>query len=221
MTETKWLACTTDPELMLDFLLLQGKASDRKLRLFAVARCRQLWHLLTDERSRLAVEVGERFADQQATTADLNEAAAVAAEAEAWPRRATVNAVGARVARSAVVERDPTGNDVWDTAWDLGDADMQEALMAAANQEAPILRELFGNPFRPVALDRAWLARQGGVVQKLPQAIYEERAFDRMPILADALEEVGCANADILSHCRSAGPHVRGCWVIDLLLGKQ
>jgi hypothetical protein len=55
----------------------------------------------------------------------------------------------------------------------------------------------------------------------LAQAIYEERAFDRLPILADALEESGCYNADLLAHCRSDGPHVRGCWAVDLVLGKE
>ena len=66
----------------------------------------------------------------------------------------------------------------------------------------------------------AWLAWNGGTVPRIAQAIYAERAFDRLPVLADALEDAGCANADVLAHCRSGGEHVRGCWVIDLLLGK-
>ncbi len=77
---------------------------------------------------------------------------------------------------------------------------------------------VLGNPFRPVAVDPAW---QSSTVISLAQAIYDDRGFDRMPILADALEEAGCTNADVLDHCRGAGPHVRGCWVVDLLLGKQ
>jgi hypothetical protein len=72
-----------------------------------------------------------------------------------------------------------------------------------------------------VALDPAWLAWNAGTVRKMAQAIYDDRAFDQLPILADALEEAGCANRDILDHCRSGGDHVRGCWVIDLLLGKE
>ena len=60
-----------------------------------------------------------------------------------------------------------------------------------------------------------------GTVHRVAQAIYDERAFERMPILADALEDAGCDNADILNHCRNGGEHVRGCWVIDLLLGKS
>ena len=80
------------------------------------------------------------------------------------------------------------------------------------------LRCIFGNPFRPVTLDPAWLT---ATVKQLAEAIYEERAFDRMPILGDALEESGCSNGDILSHCRQPGQHCRGCWVVDLLLGKS
>ena len=69
-------------------------------------------------------------------------------------------------------------------------------------------------------VDHTWLAWRDGTILKLAQAIYDDRAFDRLPVLADALEEAGCHDADILAHCRAPGPHVRGCWVVDLLLGK-
>jgi hypothetical protein len=75
---------------------------------------------------------------------------------------------------------------------------------------------VIGNPFRPVT--PAW---QSDAVVRLAQAIYDERAFERLPILADALAEAGCDHAAILEHCRGPGPHVRGCWVVDLLLGKE
>ena len=84
--------------------------------------------------------------------------------------------------------------------------------------QCAILRCIFGNPFRAGTCDTAW---QTATVTSLAQAIYDERAFDRLPILADALEDAGCTNADILSHCRGPGPHVRGCWVVDLLLGRS
>ena len=71
-----------------------------------------------------------------------------------------------------------------------------------------------------VELDSRWLAWNGGTIHHLAQAIYDERAFDRLPILADALEDAGCTDAAILDHCRQPGEHVRGCWVVDLLLGK-
>ena len=79
------------------------------------------------------------------------------------------------------------------------------------------LRDVVGNPFRPVAVDPNWLT--AGVV-RLTREIYEERTYDRLPILADALEQAGCTNADVLAHCRGPGPHVRGCWVLDLMFGK-
>ena len=86
--------------------------------------------------------------------------------------------------------------------------------------QATLLRDIFGNPFCPIILDPAILAWDDGTIPKPAQASYEERAFDRLPILADALEEAGCDNADILAHFQGPGPHVKGCWVIDLLLGK-
>jgi hypothetical protein len=81
-----------------------------------------------------------------------------------------------------------------------------------------LLRCTFGNPFSPVTLDPAW--RTPAVVQ-LARSLYEERRFEDMPVLADALEEAGCQDATVLEHCRGPGPHVRGCWVLDLLLGKE
>jgi hypothetical protein len=101
----------------------------------------------------------------------------------------------------------------------------KQALEAAKQQEAnwqsDMIRDIFGNPFHPpYASASSWLAWNDGTVVRIAQAIYDERAFDRMPILADALEDAGCDNADILRHCREPGEHVRGCWVVDLLLGK-
>jgi hypothetical protein len=74
-----------------------------------------------------------------------------------------------------------------------------------------------GNPFRPPAFDPGW--RTAAVVA-IAEGVYEERAFDRLPILADALQDAGCDSDDILDHCRGPGPHVRGCWAVDLVLGK-
>jgi hypothetical protein len=83
------------------------------------------------------------------------------------------------------------------------------------------LRDIVGPlPFRPVPLDAAWMAWNDGAVRKIAQVIYDERRYGDLPILADALEDAGCTDVDILTHCRSGGEHVRGCWVIDLLLGK-
>jgi hypothetical protein len=83
---------------------------------------------------------------------------------------------------------------------------------------AALLRDIVGNPFRPVAVESGWLT---STVTELARGIYEGRAFDRLPILADALQDAGCDEAEILGHCRGPGPHVRGCWVVDLVLGKS
>jgi hypothetical protein len=84
--------------------------------------------------------------------------------------------------------------------------------------QADLVRCLAGNPFRPVTFDPAWRTR---TAVALAEAIYADRAWDRLPILGDALEDAGCANADVLAHCRGGGPHARGCWVIDGLLAHS
>jgi hypothetical protein len=84
--------------------------------------------------------------------------------------------------------------------------------------QVALIRDIFGNPFRPVPLNPSW---QTTTVVSLAQAVYDQRAYERMPILADALEDAGCTNEEVLAHARGEGPHVRGCWLIDLLLGKE
>jgi hypothetical protein len=81
-----------------------------------------------------------------------------------------------------------------------------------------LLRDIFGNPFRPVALDPAWLTWHDGLLVSMARRMYDSRDFTDMPILADALEEAGCSDQDILAHCRQPGEHVRGCWIVDLFL---
>ena len=92
------------------------------------------------------------------------------------------------------------------------------AAMNPAASKATIIRDIFGNPFRPVALDPAWLTP---TVVALASQLYESRDFGAMPILADALQDADCDNDAILDHCRGPGPHVPGCWVVDLVLGKM
>jgi hypothetical protein len=100
------------------------------------------------------------------------------------------------------------------------EARFKEMLAHEAFAQVPLLRDIFGNPFQPPTLAPAWLAWNNATIPRLAQEIYDSRAFERLPILADALEEAGCTNADILNHCRQPGPHARGCWVVDLILGK-
>jgi hypothetical protein len=84
-----------------------------------------------------------------------------------------------------------------------------------------LVRDIFVNPFRPPAIYLRWLTWDGGTIPKLAQSIYDNRRFEDMPVLADALEEAGCGNQEILAHCRGGGPHTRGCWLLDLVLGKE
>jgi hypothetical protein len=109
------------------------------------------------------------------------------------------------------------GSDSPPTPWSDMSARVREELAA----QCALLRDIAGNPYRRVELDPAWLQRNEGTVRKVAQAIYEDAVFSELPVLADALEEAGCSDATLLEHCRSAGPHERGCWAVDLLLGKR
>jgi hypothetical protein len=102
----------------------------------------------------------------------------------------------------------------WSQAW-------QSELQALQAKQADLMRCVYGNPYRPVAIAPEWPRWKDGTVRNIAQDIYDERAFDRLPILADALEEAGCANRDVLNHCRSDAAHARGCWVVDLILNKK
>jgi hypothetical protein len=213
VNESEWLGCT-DPTPMLEFLA--NRASHRKMRLFAVACCRRTCHLLPDERHRKAVDVAERFSDGQATDGELAVAEGQALDAVYVPDATEERAVFAASSAYFLSLRS-IGQSV------VGIAD--EARQAAENEtieqscQANLLRDIFGPlPFRPVTLDPAWLTPN---VQSLAESIYTDRTFERLPILADALSDAGCNNEDILNHCRQPGVHVRGCWALDSVLGKE
>jgi hypothetical protein len=205
MTEAEWLSGTS-PWSMMDHLgYLQKRASDRKLRLLAVACCRLIWPFLSDERSRHAVEVAERYADGLAGREDLKAAWRAAGGAARVRRRHADYGTPQAIARDvALVETTHAVNRV------IGQGMQQTA--------CDLLRDIFGNPFRPVAVEQSWLTP---TVVQLAGAIYAERGFGDLPVLTDALEEAGCTNADVIVHCRGPGPHARGCWLIDTLLGKM
>jgi hypothetical protein len=204
MTEAEWLACEA-PDRLLVFA--RAKMSDRKLRLFGCA-CRRVWESVPDE-FRTAVEVAERFADGEATKKRLGVA-----------KKAT----GAILSSSA---RRPSDSRVCGAAWST----TRNAATAATypcwvftdetdrRSLAALLRDIFDNPFRTVTFDPAWRTSDAMLLAK---GIYDEKAFDRTPILADALQDAGCTSDDILNHLRAPhATHVRGCWVLDLVLGKQ
>jgi hypothetical protein len=88
----------------------------------------------------------------------------------------------------------------------------------AGADAAQLIRDVFGNPFRPVAFAPAW---RTDTAVALARQMYESRDFGVMPILADALQDAGCDSADVLDHCRGPGPHARKCWVCDLVLGNE
>jgi hypothetical protein len=217
MTEAEWLACT-DPGPMLEFL--RGKASDRKLRLFACAAVRRAWHCLTDERSRRAAEMAERYADGEATRKEVYVAwdSAVVADGTRWSQACPSDE---DVPANAACWCAYTSERAAKAAWLAADGACRFLQHQDRTAHITLLRCIFGNPFRRNGFNRLWSAGNEGAVGKMAQAVYHERAFDRLPILADALEDAGCDNADILSHCRGPGPHVRGCWVVDLILGKS
>lgn len=106
----------------------------------------------------------------------------------------------------------------WSVVSRGADAAFAQAAKGEEAAQAGFLRDIVGNPVRQVVLDPRWLTSN---VLDLARAIHQERAFEWLPILADALQDVGCEDADVVAHCRGPGPHVRGCWVVDLLLGKE
>jgi hypothetical protein len=244
MTEEEWLACE-EPEKLLDFL--RGRASHRKLRLFACACCRRLWGLLDDERSRRAVEAGEDFADGLVSESVLKAAkdAAIAA-AESAPRASGPAdepdrhlAAGAASftaqwfrRRGRDYDYDPVARHIV-----LGASlavcvrttpeGVEPALYGSDEYQAQValLRDIFAWPTRQVTFKGAW---RTAPVRELAQAAYDERVLPpgelsthRLAVLSDALEEAGCDDEAILSHLRLPGPHVRGCWALDLLLNKD
>jgi hypothetical protein len=235
VTGAEWLACD-DPEEMLDSL--RGKASDRRLRLFAAACCRRVLGRPSVERCRKAVEAAERFADGAASRQELDGAAAAAVteaslqnlpsatravRSAAHPDAARAATNAARVAEDARACKATLGKALW---W--ADEAERGARRSERIRQCDLLRDLFGpSPFHVVTADPSWLSWNNRAVVKLAQAAYDERSLPsgemepaRLAVLADALEEVGCSEPALLAHCRSGGPHVRGCWVVDALLGK-
>ncbi len=219
MTEVQWRTSCVPRELVAH---IKKTNNLRKMRLFVCGCCRRIWDVIPDERSRVAVLVAERFADDAATDDELDSARTAAGEAVRQYRgydraRDSETFSGTETCYYAAV-KDPrqalyAWHDSAERALAKG-AKWHDELSAICD----LLRDIFGNPFRPVVLNPSWLT---STVQLLARGIYDERAFDRMPILADALQDAGCDD-DILNHCRDEKQvHVRGCWVVDLVLGKS
>jgi hypothetical protein len=170
-----------------------------------------------------AVEVAELFADGQATVQELSAAHDAAKEVLTYvdDHAANDGEMALGLAATDVSHRSAYKATL---AARTGLFHVVKDLETAGNlkSQCDILRDVIGNPFRPTpAITSAMLSWDNDRIRKLAQVIYDERSFDRLPILADTLEAAGCTNPDILVHCREPGGHWRGCWVVDSLLGMN
>lgn len=236
MTEAEWLTCD-DPWVLLNHLA--GEPSERQYRLFACACCRRVWHLLTDQWSRKTVEIAELFAQGGATYEQLQ----AARQAASWDAavQAGQSPDDGAWGYAFNAARDVAQDSAAQGALHASNAAVDAALFAAGcvqNEQltfegsafrqmerrlhCDLLRDVFGNPFRPAQVDPARLTL---TVVGLAHAAYDERQLpsgeldlQRLGVLADALEEAGGAD-ELVVHLRGPGPHVRGCWAIDAILG--
>jgi hypothetical protein len=243
MTEAEYLACH-DHSPMLTHLMWESQGrgvSVRKLRLFACACCRLMWDEFPHEGCRRAVRVAEAYADRIVSAAALSRAQE---DMSKWPI-ADGEFDLLHPDEWALVPANQAVMVAYTAAGNLGESGIEGFAWltpgtAAAAQHTPgcvvkyrssqgrsaetaqaiigTVRDIFGNPFRPVTFLPEW---RTPTAVALAQTMYESRDFSAMPILADALQDAGCDSADMLDHCRGPGPHARGCWVVDLVLGKD
>jgi hypothetical protein len=226
------------------------QTSERKLRLIACAFCRRLWHLMPDELSRSTVELCEYYVDGLADPQPLWERGGFSTTVpEHIYDEATIEYEAYFAARFVgyrlAVLTGPAAHSPEEGAAGLTSKFATRAAVLSgmsasesARGQCIIIRDIIANLFRrsvhnpaycagtsatlvayqSICLDPSWLT---STVLSLATGIYAERAFDRLPILADALQDAGCEHTEILDHCRGLGPHARGCWVVDLVLAKN
>lgn len=242
MTEAEWLACNNPNEMLL---VVREFASARKLRLFAVACCRRVWPLLSDE-GRRAVEVAERYADGRASAAELDLAHRAAREiyeqienaaqaAGVRPSHPASPAAFAGVVVSSTYRPETANNSTALVRPFLANPNSMEdiprhktAVKAEWVVQAELLRDIFGPPpFRPRTIAPAVLAWNDSALPRLAQAIYDEAQGPQGVLsgagffaLSDTLLDAGCDDVDLWGHCCQPGLHVRGCWALDVILGK-
>jgi hypothetical protein len=217
MTKAEWLACA-DPVQMANWA--RQRLGMRQLRLYAVASCRRAWDLLPDDRCRAAVEAAEAWADRRLDWATVgarrDEADACFQEfdpiaPEHRPQRQLVWAARLAASRTRV--------DLTRAAYYVGEALAPDTLRPIQDRlQADLLRDVAGGLFELLPSVRPWQTRD---VVALARGIYEERSFGQMRVLADALEDAGCSNLVLLEHCRASHEHVRGCWCLDLVIGRR
>jgi hypothetical protein len=201
MTEAQWLE-SDDPAAMLTFLA--GRVSRRQLLLFACACARGWDHPMAAR----GVELGEGLADGKI-------------DERAW--RASFPPLPSYLLPQlpfnvgpALFQQFITPHHIAGLAAYIG---FVRGEVRAGARQADFLRDVVGNPFRRPGLPEAVRRFDGGIVARLAEPIYDEQDYARLPVLGDALEEAG-ADLALVEHCHAEGPHVRGCWVIDLVLGK-
>lgn len=216
--EEKWLR-SIDPLWMIDKVILPntglvGQERARKLRLMMCGWCRQIWSLLRDQRSRNAVEVGEKFADGKCRETELSDARSnmPGLKDATWYR-------DGQVAINCVFDE---GWHQWKTLSPTlsyeGLGEFFRPAMLSNEAQANIIRDIFGNPFRPTTIGRQFIT---GQAIAMAEHAYDNRDWASLPVISDALEEAGCIEQPILDHLRGPGPHVRGCWCLDVILGKS
>jgi hypothetical protein len=213
---------------MLEFL--EPRASDRKLQLFAVACCRRALSVGADPRHHELLDAAERFADGLLGKEGFDEIrdavrglSAEYPEDDPWdPSRfltaATLHARGGGAAKFAArfAARGLAG---------LVGAEESEPWLSALRDEetrqCALLRDIFGRPYCPFRFDPVWLSNRGRDAQRLARKMYDAGRYEDLSLLADVLERAGCDDPIVLDHCRAPGPHVRGCWVVDGLTGRE
>lgn len=230
MNETQWLTCQ-DPVVLLDYL--EGKASERKLRLFACACVRRCWRCFRNVRGmRDAIETAERVADGEVvnleelrTQAEMIAGDAPWFEAPAYQAAAATlldsAAEAARSAREYIRQQAvrEAANEV--VSW-MDEARVNREASDAENAgQCELIREVFGNPFRPTIIQTHWLQFANGTPAAMARQFYDERQFDHLPYLSDALTDGDCTDEVLLAHLRAECGHVRGCWALDALLAQK
>jgi hypothetical protein len=223
MTEAEWLDAFYLPKL-IRLLQKDDEPSVRKQMLFSVACCRRTVDHLSDAVFDAAIDVCERQADTSAPDKlPPRLERSLRSHATNHPNDGDDPRFGSWAYMAHAVEslvRSGTGMEfIADCCRDaLCGHDDFVAGRGEMLIQADLFRDIFGNPFRPVAFAPEW---RSSTAVALAESMYAARNFGNMPVLADALEEAGCDNADVLAHCRGDGPHVRGCWVVDLVSGKS
>ena len=220
MTESQWLSPGNLTE-HVDFLY--ARKHRRKLRLFSIACCRQLSRWIDEPRLFDALLRAELFADGELSDSTIGKWRRTVNKLEDERRRKarewTPQLSVYHYVRTVCLEGQYAGfTDNWRALVYHGGSFGEEVATRGSQLAHDLLLEIFGNPFRPIPFLPEW---RTDTAVSLAAQMYESRDFSAMPILADALQDAGCDNEDVLNHCRDANQtHVRGCWVVDHVLGK-